>query len=238
MMCRRWLGTKQSITIQWERLPRRERERLDRQQHLISSRFRVTEQVRQDSSFSLSVVPSPGVYSSVGPSREAESIIDGGSNSHHPSTNPTMSNHNNNNGVILPPSDAAISSSIDRPQSGGNAAGAGTEAAAADNRGLSSSGLWAEGDVRVEAGSRGVAARKGTPRYPVARAGRALHTMATPWGERRRRGAGGMGKRGGSGVACGVPDADIASGLARRGRLGDSSLGVVGIRTSITSEDQ
>lgn len=241
-----WFGdnkhkTKQSITIQWERLPRKEREKLDRQQHLISSRFRVTEQVRRESSFSLSVVPSPGVYSRIGPSGDSGSGNDGGggsSNSHHHPT--TAVGDHNSDGSMLPPSDAAISSSIDRPQSGGNhAAGAGTDVVAdPDTRGSSNDEL-AERVVKVEAGSLGAAAGNGTSRYPVAKVGGPMHVMETPWAQRRRRGAGGTGKRGSSsGVRCGVPDADIASGLARRGRLGDSSLGIIGRRTSILSEDQ
>lgn len=131
----------------------------------------------------------------------------GANNSHHSAS------------LFLPPSDAAISSSIDRPQVGAEVAGVESGVAAADIRGK-------EG-IRVEAGSVGVAAGKGTPDHLGG---------TTPRGERRRRGEGGRGERGG--MACGVEDADIASGLARRGRLGGPSLGIVGIRSFITFEDQ
>lgn len=163
------------------------------------------------------MVPSPGVYSGIGASGEAGGTSDGGG-----------SGGGSNNGVILPPSDAAISSSIDRPQSGGNRATGGINAAGAvatgvaatpDTMGSSSSEL-SQRDINVEAG---VAAGKDTPRYLVARVGGPMHVMATPWGERKRRGAGGKGKR---------------SGGSAVGRLGDAPLGIVGTRTSLTSEDQ
>lgn len=217
---------KQSLTIQWERLPRREREKLDRQQHLIGSRFRVTEQLRRDSSFDMCVVSSSAEGASFG-APAVQSAGGGGSASYG-------ADNSRHQGVFLPPSDAAISSSIDRPQAGAEVAGveggvaATAAAAAADMRGK-------EG-FRVEAGSVGVGAGNVAPDQPVSRTAKAVLGGATPRGERRRRREGGRGKRGG--VACGVQDADIASGLARRGRLGDPSFSIVGIRSSITLEDQ
>lgn len=131
--------------------------------------------------------------------------------------------------VFLPPSDAAISSSIDRPQVGAEGSCIESGVDAADARGK-------EG-VRVEAGSGGMGAGKVTLDQLVARKGKAVCRGAMPRGETRRRRDAGRGQRGWM-VPCGVQDADIASGLTRRGRLGDPSLGIVGTRSSITLEPQ
>ena len=232
--CRR-CGSDQSLTIQWERLPRREREKLDRQQHLIGSRFRVTEQLRRDSSFDMCVVSSAEGTSVGATGVQSGGGGGGGGGGGRGNASPGVSA--SHHGMFLPPSDAAISSSIDRPQAGAEAAGvesglvaaaAAAAAAVVDIRGK-------EG-FRVEAGLGGAGAGNVVPDQVVSRTGKAMVGGATPRGERRRRGEGSRGKRGG--VACGVQDADIASGLARRGRLGDPSVSIVGIRSSITLEDQ
>lgn len=129
-------------------------------------------------------------------------VQSGGRGRRSTSNGANISHHSakSSQGGFLPPSDAAISSSIDRPQAGTEVAGVQDGVAAADVR-------EKEG-ARVEAGSAGVAAGKVAPAQVVSRTGKALVGGATPRGQRRRRG-----KRGG--MACGVQDADIASGLAR-----------------------
>lgn len=245
----RGLGTKKSLTIQWEGLSRREREKLDRKQRLISSRFRVAEQVRRDSSFSLSVAPSwagPGLGADVPPSGGmlGGSISDCSVTGGHQLTanNATSKAASNSSGGILPPSDASISSSIDRPRPCAGVAGTKIEvtaAAPAETARGSGEVVW-DGGIRIEAGSIGLSAGgRSTPGDLESRAGqKAIPNGVTPRGERRRGGS--RWKRGGGGgrMTWNVRDADIASGLARRGRLGDSSLGIVGTRSLITSEDR
>ncbi|CAM9762884.1 unnamed protein product, partial [Hapterophycus canaliculatus] len=241
----------ESITIQWERLPRREREKLDRQQHLISSRFRVTEQARRHNSFSLCTDPYAGRFH-VGPenpnsqARERKGLNGGSINNHQSTTNTPLGSYKSiSNCVVMPPSDAAISSSIDRPQSGPGITGcgvdAGTELAAdvAMEKGLRD-GLWTS-HCKIEACSCMVEVGNGAPLCSISGIDNALRNIATPRDNRRRAGRG-RGKRGGGdiggGLVCDVRDADIASGLGQRGRLGDPTFGVVGTRSNLLSANQ
>lgn len=110
----------QSLTIQWERLPRREREKLDRRQNLISSRFRIIEQARRDSSIPLFVASAPGSEPIFVRDRSLDDNGDGGDGGDSgggggggdsiPSAPARTSN-----GCSLPPSDAAASSNFDTP---------------------------------------------------------------------------------------------------------------------------
>lgn len=241
----------QSITIQWERLPRREREKLDRQQHLISSRFRVTERARRDSSFSLCTDPYTGRFDAGSANLNPQGICGGpmnscSSDSRQSATNVSLAgNKSISNYVVMPPSDAAISSSIDRPQSGaGNAAtGVACGTGVAADIGMTKcfkNRLWTS-HPQAEAGSCGVEMGNGTPRCSKSGTENSLHSFVTPRGERRRRGRGRLKQGGGGsdrGLVCDVRDADIASGLARRGRLGDPALGIVGKRSTIASVNQ
>lgn len=147
----------------------------------------------------------------------------------------------NSSGGILLPSDASISSSIDRPRPCAGFAGTKIEDAAATETARGSGEVVWDGGVRVEAGSIGLSAGKSISSDLESRAGqKAMPNGVTPRGERRPGGIGGSRwkRGGGSGrMTWNVRHADIASGLARRGRLGDSSLGIVGTRSLITSED-
>lgn len=71
----------QSLTIQWEKLPRRERERLDRKQRLINSRFRVTEQARQENSLPVYRYSAASTTSGISLVGDIDSSIDGGDGS-------------------------------------------------------------------------------------------------------------------------------------------------------------
>ena len=255
---------KQSLTIQWEGLPRRERERLDRQQHQISSRFRVAEQMRRDSGFSLSVVPSMD-GTSLRPvttySGRNGSIGNGDSDTRCPATDSVI-----NNGTILPPSDATISSSIDRPRSGAIVTDAG---AGGDTAALSTGRTHVDIVTAVTTGiSAGCGNTRGGRR--VARGGhgddKILHIptdRARLWGGDTRVDDRSVGVAAGKstpchvfasagkalksvvmsssetrrGKACGVADAGIANGLSRSGRPKGPSFGVVGIGGSITFEE-
>ncbi|CAN0021018.1 unnamed protein product [Ectocarpus sp. 12 AP-2014] len=239
----------ESLTIQWEGLSWRERENLDRKQRLISSRFRVAEQVRRDSSFSLSMSPSwagPGLGADAPPSggRLGGSINDCSSTGSHQLTanHVTSKTVRISNGGILPPSDASISSSIDRPRPCAGVAGTKIEDAAAAKTARGSGEVVWDGGVRVEAGSIGPPAGKSMSSDLENRAGqKVMPNGVTSRGERRpgEIGAGRCKRGGGSGrMTWNVRDADIASGLARRGRLGDSYLGIIGTRSLITSEDR
>lgn len=206
--------------------------------------------MRRDSSFSLSVAPSwagSGLGAVAPPSggRPGGSISDcSGTGGHQVTVNHSTSKAASNSiGGILPPSDASISSSIDCPRPCAGVAGTKVEvAAAAVAEAARGPGevVW-DGGVRIEAGSIGLSAGgRSTPGDLESWAGKkTMPNGVTPRGERRR--GGGRWKRGGGGggrMTWNVRDADIASGLARRGRLGDSSLGIVGTRSLITSEDR
>ncbi|CAM9382217.1 unnamed protein product [Ectocarpus sp. 12 AP-2014] len=239
----------ESLTIQWEGLSRRERKNLDRKQRLISSRFRVAEQVRRDSSFSLSMSPSgagPGLGADAPPSegRLGGSISDCSSTGGHQRTanHVTRKTVRISSGGILPPSDASISSSIDRPRPCAGVAGTKIEDAAAAKTTRGSGEVVWDGGVRVEAGSIGLSAGKSMSSDLESRAGqKAMPNGVTPRGERCPGGIGASRckRGGGSGrMTWNVRDADVAGDLARRGRLGDSYLGIVGTRSLITSENR
>ncbi|CAM9597476.1 unnamed protein product [Ectocarpus sp. 4 AP-2014] len=239
----------ESLTIQWEGLSRRERENLDRKQWQISSRLGVAERVRRDSSFSLSASPSctgPGSGADAPPSggRLGGSISDCSTTGGHQLTakHVTSKTVSNSSGGILPSSDASIFSSIDRPRPCAGVAGTKIEDAAAAETDRGSGEVVWDGGVRVEAGSIELSAGKSISSYLESRAGqKAMPNGVTPRGERRPGGIGGSRwkRGGGSGrITWNVRDADIASGLARRGRLGDWYLGIVGTRSLITSEDR
>ncbi|CAM9953286.1 unnamed protein product [Scytosiphon promiscuus] len=236
----------ESITIQWERLPRREREKLDRQQHMVSSRFRAMERARQESSFPLCMDSHKGRFDA-GPDdlnpqiRGEKGTSDGNSISDKSTKNLSLGSHRSISCIVMPPSDAAISSSIDRPRSGpvatgaGAGAGIGVAADIATAHGFKD-GLWPS--HRAKAGPCGVDSGNGTSRSSISGADKSFQSIATPRAERRRAGReGGNRGRGGSGgeLACDVRDTDIPRGLARRGRIGDPTLGIVGTRSTITS---
>lgn len=215
------------MTIQWERLPRREQEKLDRQQRIVSSRFRVAELARRDCSSSVSVVSAPGWASVYTRSDRGGGGADGGSHgSSDPATPSNSTSGLTGDGRILPPSDEAISSSIDLPSS--SSGGEGDDGA----QRLAKRAIGGDlGDAATVVRGRGI------NRQPINSIQGS--SIITPQDRQRRRSAGGGVKRGGGG-SCGVRDADVAidSGIAQRGQLGDSSLVVVGIGSSITSGDQ
>ena len=98
-------------------MPRREQEKLDRQQRLLTSRFRLAEQVRCDSGVSLSTVPPVS-----GPAMTATAINHSptaraatGVSVSHRTTPSTGGNGRIDASDILPPSDASISRSVDLP---------------------------------------------------------------------------------------------------------------------------
>lgn len=131
-----------------------------------------------------------------------------------------------NAGYILPPSDASISASVDLPSSPSACDEGDTTATRAHFANGAPAGEGLRGSSFAVSGR--VAARH--PR--ISNTG-----GVTPRGERKRREAFGTGERGcrggGGGAKCGVRDADTASGRARRWQIGNPSLRIVGVKTSI-----
>lgn len=215
------ITTRQALTIQWERLPRRDRDKLDRQHKFVNSRFRVTEQARRNSSISLSIV-SPSLNTSTIRSStyfdvtsDASSSVGGGGGGSADDSPDVLTVNGNTDRVHvkrhgLPLSVAATPSSVEVTSSnfssgssgGGSGGGGGGETPLQE--------LTAKVERHDSADSSTAVYGRGT--VHCTGVGKSCRVTPRAVARGRREGAG---KQDSSvcGVACGVHEADIASGL-------------------------